>query len=74
MLYMFQVVSLPIIRNSKTVQTVSGMSRLLAATASMDEVQLTHAGNSSKQAWHKPDAVCTVSELLMMGEETTWNV
>ena len=33
---------------------------LLAATAS----------SSSKQAWHIPDAVCTVLELLMMGTET----
>jgi len=33
---------------------------LLAATAS----------GSSKQAWHIPDSVCTVLELLMMGGET----
>jgi len=33
---------------------------LLAATAS----------GSSKQAWHIPDAVCTVFELLMMDGET----
>jgi hypothetical protein len=32
---------------------------LLAATAS-----------GRKQAWHIPDAVCTVLELLMMGGET----
>jgi len=25
------------------------------------------ASGSSKQAWHIPDAVCTVFELLMMG-------
>ena len=37
---------------------------LLAATAS------NHASGSSKQAWHIPDAVCTVLELLMMGGET----
>jgi len=36
---------------------------LLAATAS---------GNS-KQAWHIPDAVCTVLELQMMGAETVPN-
>ena len=36
------------------------MSSLLAAAAS----------GSSKQAWHIPDAVCTVFELLMMGGET----
>jgi hypothetical protein len=34
----------------KTVHTASGMSSLLAANAS----------RSSKQAWHVPDAVCTV--------------
>ena len=39
------------------------MSSLLAATTS-----------SSKQAWHIPDAVCTVFELLMMGGETAWNM
>ena len=37
---------------------------LLAATAS----------GSSKQAWHIPDAVCTVLELLMMGGETARNM
>jgi len=37
---------------------------LLAATAS---------GNS-KQAWHIPDAVCTVLEILMMGAETARNM
>jgi hypothetical protein len=37
---------------------------LLAATAS----------GSSKQAWHVPDAVCTVLELLMMGGETARNM
>jgi len=40
------------------------MSSLLAATAS----------GSSKQAWHIPDAVCTVFELLRMGGETAWNM
>jgi len=29
---------------------------------------------SSKQAWHIPDAVCTVLELLMMGGETARNM
>jgi len=32
------------------------------------------ASGSSKQAWHVPDAVCTVLELLMMGTETALNV
>ena len=40
--------------------SIGYMSSLLAATAS----------GSSKQAWHIPDAVCTVFELLMMGGET----
>jgi len=39
---------------------IAYMSSLLAATAS----------GSSKQAWHIPDAVCTVFELLMMDGET----
>jgi hypothetical protein len=29
---------------------------------------------SSKQAWHIPDAVCTVLELLMMGGGTAQNM
>ena len=37
------------------------MPSLLAATSSVGELfQLTHASGSSKQAWHIPDAVCTV--------------
>jgi len=66
MLYMFQVVSPPIIRSSKTVHTASA-----AATTIMGELfQLTHDSWSSRQARHIPDAVCTVFELLMMGGET----
>jgi len=43
----------------------------LAATASVGELELlTHASGSSKRAWHIPDAVRTVFELLMMGGET----
>jgi len=46
-----------------------------AATAGMGELeQLTHASGNSKQAWHIPDDVCTVFELLMMGGETAWNM
>jgi len=37
---------------------------LLAATSS----------GSNKQAWHIPDAVCTVFELLKMGGETARNM
>jgi hypothetical protein len=36
--------------------------------------ELTHASGSSKQAWHIPDAVCTVLELLMIGGETPRNM
>jgi hypothetical protein len=35
------------------------------------------ASGSSKQAWHVPEAVCTVLALLMMGGETArnmWNI
>ena len=67
MLYMFQAVSPPSIRSSKNVHTASGICE---ATASVGELEkLTHASGSSKQAWHIPDAVCTVFELLMMGGE-----
>jgi len=53
---MFQAVSPPIIRSSKTVHAA--------------EFQLNHASGSSKQARHISDAACTVFELLMMGGET----
>jgi len=42
----------------------------LAAVASVGELELTHASDSSKQARHITDAVCTVFEVLMMGGET----
>ena len=47
---------------------------LLAAIASVVELELNHASGSSKQAWHIPDAVCTVIELLMMGGGTARNM
>jgi len=51
--------------------SIGYMSSLLNATASVGELkQLTHASGSSKQPCHIPDAVCTVSQLLMMGGET----
>jgi hypothetical protein len=51
------------------------MPSLLAATASGGELfQLTHASGNSKQAWHTPDAACTILELLMMGGETARNM
>jgi hypothetical protein len=46
------------------------MPGLLAST----EFQPNHASGGSKQAWHVPDAVCTVFELLMMGGETARNM
>jgi hypothetical protein len=36
--------------------------------------QLNHASGSNKQAWHVPDAVYTVHEILMMGGETARNM
>jgi len=39
-----------------------------------ESLRLTHARGSSKQAWHTPDAVCTVIELLMMGGEPGRNM
>ena len=51
--------------------SIGYMSSLLAPTAS---VELTQASGSSKQAWHLPDAVCTVLELLMMGRKTARNM
>jgi hypothetical protein len=40
------------------------VSGLLASTASV----------SNKQAWHVPEDICTVLELLMMGGETARNM
>jgi hypothetical protein len=39
-------------------------------SADHQELKLTHASGSGKQALHIPDAVCTVFELLMIGGET----
>jgi hypothetical protein len=47
LLYMFQVVSPPIIRSSKTVHTASGICQASLL-----------ASGSSKQDWLIPDAVC----------------
>jgi len=54
--------------------SIGYMPSLLAATPSVGELELTHASGSSKQAWHVPDVVYTVFELLMMGGETAWNM
>ena len=51
-------------------RSIGYMPSLLGTTASVGELELTHASSSSKQAWHTPDAACTVFELLMMGGET----
>jgi hypothetical protein len=51
-----------------------GDDQIYNATAGVGELEHTHASGSSKQAWHIPDAVCTVFELLMMGGETAWNM
>jgi len=42
--------------------------------SSVVEFELNRASGISKQAWHIPDAVCTVLELLMMGGETARNM
>jgi hypothetical protein len=41
----------------KTVHTASGICQ---ACLLLPQLELTHASGSSKQAWHIPDAVCTV--------------
>jgi len=50
--------------------SIGFMPNLLAATANVGEFQHIHASGCSKQAWHIPDAMCTVFELLMMDGET----
>ena len=54
--------------------SIGYMSSLLSATASVGDFQLNHANGSSKQAWHIPNPLCAVFELLMMGEETACNM
>ena len=60
--YMYRAVSPPIIRSSKTVHSAPGMCQACLLLP------------LSKQAWHIPDAECTVFELLMMGGETSRNM
>ena len=74
MLCMFQAVSPPIIRSSKTVHNIGYMSNMLAATASVGELEPTHASSSSRQPWLIHDSMSTVFELLMMGGETACNM
>jgi hypothetical protein len=64
MLYMLRAVSPPIIRSSKTVHTASGICQAC----------LLSPLGGNKQAWHIPNAVCTVFELLMMGGGTARNM
>jgi hypothetical protein len=65
MLYMFQAVLPPIIRSSKTVHTASGICQAC--------LLLPLAVAASKLGTYV-DAVCTVLELLMMGEKTVRNM
>jgi len=68
---MFQAVSPPIISSLKNCTNGNWyMPSLLVATTSVGEFQLTHTSGSSKQAWHIPEAMCTVFELLMMSRES----
>ena len=75
MLYMFWVVSPPITRSSRTVHIAPGMCQacLLLPLAVPGLLSATASG-SSKQAWHIPDAMYTVLELLMMSGETARNM
>jgi len=71
MLYMFQAVSPFIIRSSKTVNTTSVICHAcMLLPLTWVSWKLTHVSGRSKQAWHIPDVVRTVFELLMIGEET----
>jgi len=56
--------------HQELVHSIRYMSSLHAATASVGELELTHASSSSIRASYIPDAVYTVFELLMMGGET----
>jgi hypothetical protein len=47
--------------------SIGYMPSLLAATASVGELEFQV---SSNQAWHTPNAVCTVFDILMMGGGT----
>ena len=47
-------------------RSIGYMPSLLAATAS--------GSGSNNQAWHTPDAACTVFDLLLMGGETARNM
>ena len=40
----------------------------------MPSLHAASAGGTSMQAWHVPDAVCTVFEFLMMDREPAWSM
>jgi hypothetical protein len=48
--------------------------RVSGGFSAHQQFQLNHASGGSKQAWHVPDAVCTVLELVMMGGKTARNM
>jgi hypothetical protein len=57
--------------------TTNKMQRYTVFFIIVDVLQaclLLPLSGSSKQAWHIPDAVCTVLEFLMMGGETARNM
>jgi hypothetical protein len=56
------------------VNTAPYQSLFLPLTTLLDINFVTLASGGSKQAWHVPDAVCTVLELLMLGGETAGNM
>jgi hypothetical protein len=62
----------------KTVHTASGTCQacllLPLSWLRWNKFQLNHASGNSKQAWHVPDAMCTVLEFLMMGGGTDRNM
>jgi hypothetical protein len=66
MLYMFQAVSLPVIRSSNCTHSIWYISSLLAATASMGEFQLAVAARKLDTY----QMLCVQFEHLMTGAET----
>jgi hypothetical protein len=60
--------------NQQYATFVPGLLLLSLAWLGWNYLQPNHASGSSKQAWHVPDAVYTVLELLMMCVETARNM
>jgi hypothetical protein len=50
------------------------INRSINRRATWCKISCLYASGGSKQAWHVPDAVYTVLELLMMGGETARNM